>query len=311
MIPTSLSHLLEGLIDYAGLFPPAALPMNEAFENYRRYLSEPDAWMLSQFIIPAARLPELPRIDSSEGRPVLFSIILKSGADAASYLESLEKGLDQTLHFLDTKNRTARVSAFEVKLPSELELAAKLAKETRAQIDVNGLEEASIFFEAPADEALPSVIEALREATLPRIGFKLRCGGLRADQFPSTRQVASVLHHCAIQDLPLKFTAGLHHPIRHYNESVQTKMHGFLNVFAAALIAKQSGLDPDAIEELVACENPREIFFADDALTFCGRRISSEDIKTLRQQFALSYGSCSFDEGREDLQALGLLPQPT
>ncbi len=308
MIPTSLHNLLAGLIDYAGLFPPAILPMNEAFENFLRYRGEPDAWMLSQFIIPAVRLEELPRIDSSEGSPVPFSIILKGGAESASYLKSLENGLEHTLRFLDTENGNARVTAFEVKLPSDPDMAAMLAKETRAQIDVNGLEDASIFFEASVGEALSAIVEALREAMLPKIGFKLRCGGLSAEQFPSVCQVANVLHLCAMQDLPLKFTAGLHHPLRHYNDSVQTKMHGFLNVFVAALIAKQNDLAREVIEELVSCENPKEILFADDALTFCGHRISSENIKTLRQQFAISYGSCSFDEPREDLQALGLLP---
>jgi hypothetical protein len=38
--------LLEGLIDYAGLFPPAKLDMRPAVENYAAYLAGPDAWAL-------------------------------------------------------------------------------------------------------------------------------------------------------------------------------------------------------------------------------------------------------------------------
>ena len=34
----SLHALLENLIDYAGLYPPAGLPLAEVIRNYDRYL---------------------------------------------------------------------------------------------------------------------------------------------------------------------------------------------------------------------------------------------------------------------------------
>jgi len=55
---TALRALLENLIDYAGLFPPAALPMAEAVENYARYRDSAESWMLGRFVVPAARLHE-------------------------------------------------------------------------------------------------------------------------------------------------------------------------------------------------------------------------------------------------------------
>src|SRR5207247_8002153 len=42
-----------------GLFPPAALPLDDAVGNYSKYLRSPDAWALGRFITPAAQLPEL------------------------------------------------------------------------------------------------------------------------------------------------------------------------------------------------------------------------------------------------------------
>src|SRR5258708_29266348 len=56
----ALRELLRGLIDYAGLFPPAALDMPEAVSNYRAYRSGPHAWMLGRFVVPAARVADVP-----------------------------------------------------------------------------------------------------------------------------------------------------------------------------------------------------------------------------------------------------------
>ncbi len=54
----SFQHFMNGLVDYAGLFPPARLDMSSAVENYALYRSETLAWMLGRFICPAARLAE-------------------------------------------------------------------------------------------------------------------------------------------------------------------------------------------------------------------------------------------------------------
>jgi hypothetical protein len=56
----SLRALLEGLIDYAGLFPPAALSMQDAVRNYARYRDEEYAWALGRFVVPADRAQEVP-----------------------------------------------------------------------------------------------------------------------------------------------------------------------------------------------------------------------------------------------------------
>jgi hypothetical protein len=58
MTGTALRGLLTGLIDYAGLFPPAELPMEAAIRNYDNYVNGEHAWMLGRLIVPAARLAE-------------------------------------------------------------------------------------------------------------------------------------------------------------------------------------------------------------------------------------------------------------
>lgn len=56
----SIRVLLEGLIDYAGLFPPAALTMQDAVRNYARYRDSEYAWALGKFVVPNERVKEVP-----------------------------------------------------------------------------------------------------------------------------------------------------------------------------------------------------------------------------------------------------------
>jgi hypothetical protein len=61
MTARSLRALLEHLIDYAGLFPPAALTMQDAVRNYARYRDGEYAWALGKFVVPQARAAEVPQ----------------------------------------------------------------------------------------------------------------------------------------------------------------------------------------------------------------------------------------------------------
>jgi hypothetical protein len=56
---SSLHALLANLIDYAGLYPPAALPLPEVIANYSAYLKSPHAWMLNRLVLPASKLPQV------------------------------------------------------------------------------------------------------------------------------------------------------------------------------------------------------------------------------------------------------------
>src|SRR5688572_24678308 len=56
--PASLRLLLRGVVDYAGLFPPAGLTMADAVAAYARHREEDASWMLGRFVLPAARLDE-------------------------------------------------------------------------------------------------------------------------------------------------------------------------------------------------------------------------------------------------------------
>ena len=55
----AVDALLAGLVDYAGLFPPASEDMRDALENYASYRASDDRSALGRFIVPVSRLKEL------------------------------------------------------------------------------------------------------------------------------------------------------------------------------------------------------------------------------------------------------------
>src|SRR5262245_26751160 len=57
-VAASLRALLSNVIDYAALYPPAALPLPIVVERYRSFLASPDAWILNRLVLPADRLSE-------------------------------------------------------------------------------------------------------------------------------------------------------------------------------------------------------------------------------------------------------------
>ncbi len=59
MMAESLRALLANVVDYAGLYPPASLPLGEVVANYERYLLSPDAWMLNRLVLPTEKLRDV------------------------------------------------------------------------------------------------------------------------------------------------------------------------------------------------------------------------------------------------------------
>ena len=119
-------------------------------------------------------------------------------------------------------------------------------------------------------------------------------------------QVALAITAARAADVPLKLTAGLHHPIRHHDADIGTMMHGFLNVFVAGVLATARGLDGATIRDIIEDEDGGNFFFTDDGLRWRNHRASMTEIKFARRAAVISFGSCSFDEPRDDLRTLGL-----
>jgi hypothetical protein len=166
-----------------------------------------------------------------------------------------------------------------------------------------------VFWEAPAEraeETIALLAEHNSNADAPTFGYKLRTGGVTADAFPTSMQIAKALVTPATHQVPIKFTAGLHHPLRQFRDEVKTKMHGFLNVLGGAALAAEHKWNEQQTAAMLDDENPKSFSFDDEFFAWREWKI---DIKRLkgRRRFVTSFGSCSFDEPREDLRALGFL----
>src|SRR5205823_2206739 len=118
--------------------------------------------------------------------------------------------------------------------------------------------------------------------------------------FPTTEQVAACMHTAIVAGVPIKCTAGLHHPVRLFHDSVKTKMHGFLNVFGAGILGAAHKLDEGHIREILDDEQPSNFRFNADGFHWRDLRATPMQIADARGEAIVSFGSCSFDEPRED-----------
>ena len=317
--PAALRAFLTGLIDYAGLFPPARLSMEEAVPNFAAYSEGADAWMLARFICPAARLADLDAYTDlfRPGHPFEVSALGSGGDAAEGFLRGIEDDLAAVREAEAQHEGRLRVTLYETRLPNAV---AEAGQSTVADVLVraadqfdeaeHGVERVhyEVAFAGDWRRSISEAVAALgrHEGPVP-VGFKIRCGGMTPNAFPTPEQVAFVLARCRDAGVPFKATAGLHHPVRHYDRATEVMQHGFFNVFGAGVLAHALELSEPALRQVLRNEDPKAFAFDDGGFAFQDLRIATEQVRAAREAFATSYGSCSFDEPREDLRAAGLL----
>ncbi len=301
--------LLEGFVDYAGMFPPASLPVEEAVAGYRRARSGPYGWMLGRFLCPSSRLDdlagELTRTMATGERPWGVSAVIDrpgGSVDAAAFDRYMDPG--------------ARVVLVELAAPAEAmaagdvtAVAGALAPTVDGTLAVSP--DVTPFLEIPVAGADPAAVgravaalDALRVTRMRGIGAKMRTGGLTPAAFPTPDEAAGFVAACAGHKLPFKATAGMHHPLRHFDTELGVHRHGFLNLLTAAALAA-GGSTPQDVTAAMAGTGSIAVGAA--GITWEGSRIGITALRDMRNHLFPSYGSCSFDEPVDDLVALGIL----
>ncbi len=266
-----LRALLSGVFDYAGLFPPANLPLEEALAEYHRVRHSPDAWLVRNFVVPIARLNEAATLATE---PIPFSALSRG-------LENLDEEREQ----LQASGVANQVKAVELPLEPGVDL--------RPLVELPG----TVYLE------LASVPGDL---TLGDFGLKYRTGGLEAKAFPSVEQLAHYIVERSRHNQPWKATAGLHHPLRMFRDEVGTQMHGFLNLLVAVVLTEVHQLDQPEVTQIIAEESLAAFRFDDTGIGWGTRSASLEQIRQARQRRFHAIGSCSLAEPKQDLQACGL-----
>jgi hypothetical protein len=242
----SMRVLLDGLIDYAGLFPPAALSMQDAVRNYAKYREGEFAFALGRFVVPRERVSEVP--------PEFPLSVLGVDEVKASSIEEIES---------IAASSSGRIVYVEI---TDLDLLESIAR--------HGLR------------------------------AKIRTGGVTEDGFPPIDNVARFIRACDVHSVAFKATAGLHHPLRcikplTYEPDAPTgTMHGFVNVFLAAAML-------DDAESVLREEDPSAFEWDDAFVRWRERSVPTEHLVAMRREFAISFGSCSFEEPIGDLRELG------
>ena len=118
----SLKAFISGIIDYAGLFPPAGLALGQAFNNYVYYMQSEHKYMLNRFIIPVNKLNELGSLIDvmNINTPIPLSVLI-SGADTAEkFRNNLLSDLETVRNFLVNYGGVTGIDVFEMKLPKEV-----------------------------------------------------------------------------------------------------------------------------------------------------------------------------------------------
>ncbi len=274
----SVRAFLDQIIDYAGLFPPAKLPLKDAVERYVCLTeTSPHGRMLRSFVCPAARLHELFLLTKARRVPISVSSLGQAGANLEAFPSQTEADMraiadyrqawqtaaplvlpdddqeeDQSL--LIAQHKRAGIHAYEVAPPASWPVEAR----SRGVADVLRIadHDLHVFFELP-------YANRVGLGQLP-FGVKLRCGGLSAGAFPNDETIASFIMACRDERIPWKATAGLHHPRRHWDPALKVWHHGFLNVFAAGVLAWNHPVSEADLVELLADRELRDLRFEPD-----------------------------------------------
>ena len=301
--------LFGGLIDYAGLFPPAELAMQDAAEEYAAIRSGGHAWMAGRFLVPASRAFELAQtLDGGNTQPYALSAVVDAGTTGPGWLGAVQTRL-ATLGDLRAQSAAVRLEMLEAAVPAPAAVRdtfdGPIAQFGMAA-HTAGLRDLAIYVELPRtprwDDLLPGAMAALKRAGF---GAKIRCGGVTQAAFPSSAQIAAFVLAATQTQVAFKATAGLHHPVRG-TDATGLAMHGFLNVLAAVLLA-QAGATQSQLTAALDEEDAAAFTIGPDAFAYREHRFAAAAIRRARTEGLVSYGSCSFEEPIEDLVQMGML----
>lgn len=276
--------LLGAALDYAGLFPPAALSLPAALAEYRAASRSPERWLLSRFVIPADRLAQLGELLDGEkpepADPLPLAVLLgQNGIGGSAAFPEIPCG----------SGRGARVEAVEVRVDSP----------AGVQTVLDGVPGAvACYVELAPEPGLELLLDLLAE----RGGrAKIRTGGTTQEAFPPPALLAAFIRRVADRRLPWKATAGLHHPLRgeypltYAPGAAAGTMYGYLNLLLAALVAWRGAGEPRiaaALEE----RDPGALHDTGADLTWRGDTWNPAEIREMRTRFFHGFGSCSFRE---------------
>ena len=299
--------LAAGLFDDAAMYPPAAAPMEAALALHA--IAATSAWGLSQgrFLCPAGALRRLPdeRVLLGLTGDLEVGAVVGSPADVHAPVDVTD--LNSSLEELSHLAPDVHVGAVEYRPadPSP-EALGRAADDLAPLARRHGMDQVAlevVITDADTDDVRARVeaVAAARDRHGPRISAKVRCGGATPGMIPDSAELATFVLACSRRGVPFKATAGLHHglAVAHGPE----RRHGFLNLVAAALAARDGAEWADLVD-LLDLDDPTQVSGTDTTLRFGSVTAEVAEVAAVRRDGFLSFGTCSFTEPLGDLLAL-------
>ncbi|MEV5965351.1 hypothetical protein AB0L70_26515 [Kribbella sp. NPDC051952] len=280
---STVPALFRHLVDDAATFPPGNLPLPAAVAAHRAHLESGYADLVGPFVCTDEDLMKVAaEAERTGSEPLRVTVVISGGAG----------GIEPVIKYGD-RSKWLTVAAIEVRLRDEEDLSRNAMRVVRACDDC--LDDETAYVEIGLDGAWERALGVVADAGY---AAKLRTGGADASLFPSEDQVAAFITQCLDYEVAFKCTAGLHNAVRHTASDTGFEHHGFLNV----LMATRASLDGASRDELT------QVLAWRDALELAGRarELTEERAAGVRRWFT-SFGSCSIDEPRQDLNTLNLL----
>ena len=288
MAPASARALMAGAVDYAGLFPPAQLPLADALAEYRRALAGADAWMLGRFIVPAMQLSVLADAvvrDAHDGSGWTVSAIVREHMDEdAAAVQAFNQG---------AANQHVRVDTIECR-PSSSDSITWLATTFSPAFTVHV--EVGVG---------PTARDDLRVVARHQLRAKVRTGGLSPDAFPDPASLVAFIESARDVGVPFKATAGLHHamrgayPLNDENGAQAATMHGFVNLMLATAAVGER-LPTTTAAALLTRTDHSALVFDDERVRWGDVELSIDAIGRMREAQCVSFGACSFREPADE-----------
>jgi hypothetical protein len=308
--------LLGGIIDYAGTFAPASLPLPDALKKaatFRKTGKHP--WLFSKVALPFTEIKKLtPQAlyeAGSDGTPWLYTALAApyQGTNGNEFLRQVEWDLREIRRWngrWTTTSLRQQVVSYEVRLTPEVTHKSRaalvhdfLAPAMDRFVDLGGSAIVP-FFEVSWDGNWKDGVRSLSEALATWVhemededlspGIKVRTGGTH---FPNSDQLVEVIEMVARNRLKFKATQGLHHPISRENE------WGFVNVFSALTFACALGVDKFTRTDIKRClesTQASDFTFSSEILKFGPFELPIDEVEAARREHSASFGSCSVDE---------------
>ncbi|MEY2988868.1 MAG: hypothetical protein RJB13_2389 [Pseudomonadota bacterium] len=318
----SVKALLSRSLDYAGLFPPAQLPLSGAIEEFSRIRNDSNEWLVMRFVLPASRLSEFIEEGSAAladaaqlKMPWHISGLIRSAPSISEAIERLRAEAGLLRGLMDSHPGSIVLDSCELPLPDEVtnshdqDLARGFFQEALRVLDEIQLK-IPLFWEVKLDKSFEHIALAafhLNRTEGNRLCLKFRTGGLTPDAIVSPDVLSRAFRLVIGHQVPFKLTAGLHQAFRHFDSQVGTELFGFLNVFSAAVLGWKYSLSETEISLLLQEKSLAHFAFTSEAITWKNYTASVAEIQNIRNIGLKSFGSCSFYEPIEELKKLGLV----